>query len=113
MLNIVGIAFLVMILINFLLESILNFLNLRHLKQKASQLPSVFQNQIDPETYKKSMGYNFDSGRIDILEMAVSFLLIIYFVYFGGFEQIDSMARSSSPDGYYLPALIFGGTIFL
>ena len=113
MLNTVGIVFLILILINFLLETTLTFLNLRHLKQKAGHLPSVLRDRIDLETCNKSNRYNSDSGRFGILETVVSLLLIIYFVYFGGFERIDTLARNVDPEGYYVPALIFGASIFL
>jgi len=113
MLNVVGVTFLVMIILNYALEITLTLLNLRHLKKKAGDLPSVFRDQIDSETYKKSVRYNLDSGQFEILEMAVSFLLVVFFVYCGGFELVDRMARNVRPEGYYLPALFFGVTFFL
>ena len=113
MLNVVGVAFLVMIILNYALEITLTLLNLRHLKEKAGDLPSVFRDQIDSETYKKSARYNLESGQFEILEMAISFLLVVFFVYCGGFELVDRMARNVRPGGYYLPALVFGVTFFL
>ena len=113
MLNVVGVAFLVMIILNYSLEITLTLLNLRHLKEKAGDLPSTFRDQIDSETYKKSVRYNLESGQFEILEMAVSFLLVVFFVYCGGFELVDRMARGFRPEGYYLPALVFGVTFFL
>jgi len=113
MLNAVGITFLVLILLNFFLEAFLKLLNLRHLKQTAGSLPAVFQEYIDPETHEKTIRYNLDSGKFSFLEMVVSLLVIIYFVYWGGFDWIDQIARSSNPNGYYLPALIFGILFFL
>ena len=112
MFNAVGIIFLAMVIINLSLDIALNFFNIRHLKQKGGHLPAVFRDQIDQETYKKSINYNLDLGKFDILETVVSFLVVIYFVYLGGFERIDTMARIFSPNGYYLTALIFGLTVF-
>jgi len=113
MLNAVGIAFLIVIFVNFFLETMLSVLNLRYLKQNAGHLPSVLRDQIDLDTYNKSVRYNHDSGKFGMLETAVSLLLIIYFVYWGGFARIDALARTIDPGGYYLPALIFGVSIFL
>ncbi|HRR05584.1 MAG TPA: hypothetical protein P5325_02150, partial [Candidatus Woesebacteria bacterium] len=81
MLNAVGVTFLILILINFFLEAFLKLLNLRHLKQTAGRLPAVFQAYIDPETHEKTMRYNLESGKFSLLEMVVSLLVIIYFVY--------------------------------
>lgn len=113
MLNSIGITFLIMLVINFLLEISLNFLNLQHLKKEAKQLPLIFRDQIDPGTYKKTINYNLDYGKFYFLEISVSFLIIIYFVFLGGFAQIDSLARSFAPQGNYLSALIFGAIVFL
>ena len=113
MLNSIGITFLIMMVINFLLEITLNFLNLQHLKKKAGQLPLIFRDQIDLRTYEKTINYNFDYGKLYFLEISVSFLIIIYFVFLGGFAQIDSLARSFAPQGNYLSALIFGAIVFL
>jgi STE24 endopeptidase len=113
MLNAVGITFLVLVLLNFFLEAFLTFLNLGHLKQTAGSLPPVFQKYIDSETHKKTMRYNLDAGKFSFLEMVVSLLVIICFVYWGGFDWIDRIARSNNPNGYYLPALVFGVMFFL
>jgi STE24 endopeptidase len=113
MLNPVGVTFLVLILLNFFLETVLKLLNLRHLKQTAHSLPAVFQDFIDQATHEKTVHYNLDSGKFSFLEMTVSLLVIIFFVYWGGFDWIDRIARSSDPNGYYLPALIFVVVFFL
>lgn len=113
MLNAVGVTFLVLIILNYSLEITLTLLNLRHVKEKAGDLPSVFRDRIDSGTYEKSIGYNLESGKFELVEMAVSFLLVIFFVYWGGFELVDRAARGVRPEGYYVPALVFGVTFFL
>jgi len=113
MLNVVGIAFLIMIILNYSLEITLTLLNLRHLKEKAGDLPSVFRDKIDGDIYRKSVRYNCEYGQFDLLEIAVSFLLVVLLVYCGGFALIDCMARTIHPEGYYLPALLFGVTFFM
>jgi len=113
MLNVVGATFLVMIILNYSLEITLTILNLRHLKEKAGDLPSIFRDKIDGDTYRKSVHYNLESGQFELLEMAVSLLLVVFFVYCGGFELLDRMTRAIRPEGYYLPALVFAVTFFL
>jgi STE24 endopeptidase len=113
MLNVVGIVFLVLILINFLLGTALTVLNLRHLRGKAASLPAVFEPYVDVSTYQKSVAYNADAEKFGIAESVVSLLLIVFLVFGGGFLWIDAVARGVAPDGYYVPALIFGIAVFL
>ena len=113
MLNSIGIAFLILIITNFIIDTALTILNLRHLKKKAPSLPEVFQPYVDQDTYRKSIAYNADAERFGIVESIVSLLLLLLFVYGGGFNLIDTIARSFDPDGCYLPALAFGLGVFM
>lgn len=113
MLNAIGIVFLALVSLNVVVELILTILNLRHLKSKAGELPDVLREHIDEKTYHRSTAYNADLGRLEIVETAVSFVLIIYFVYGGGFARIDALARTIDSEGRYLAALVFGASIFL
>ena len=113
MLNSIGIAFLILITINFIIDTTLTILNLNHLKKKAQSLPDVFQRCVDQDTYRKSTAYNVDTERFGIVESIISLLLLLFFVYGGGFNYIDTAARSIRPDGYYLPAIAFGVGVFL
>lgn len=112
MLNSIGLIFLVLLIVNFVIDKTLTILNLRHLKQKARFLPAVFQDYIDQETYQRSIAYNSDEQKLGMGESVVSLLLILFLVYGGGFAWIDVMARSVSPQSYYIPALVFGIAIF-
>ena len=113
MLNTVGILFLILFCIAFFWDLILTWLNLRHMRKGEAALPEVFQAHIDARTYQKSIAYNRDSEQFGVIHGIAGAVLLIVLVYFGGFETIDRYARSFSPQGYYSPAFIFAGVLFL
>jgi len=112
-LNSVGIFFLTLLSLGISLDILLTLLNLNHIKKGAGNLPKVFQKTIDRETYQKIISYNAYSDRFGLIETGFSFLLLLYFVYFGGFKFIDGFARGIESGGYYLSALVFLGIIYL
>ncbi len=113
MLNSVGIAFLSLFFVIILMDATLTLLNLDYMKRGLGNLPKVFQDKIDLAVYRKSIDYNVDSDRFGLIGMGVSSLLLLYFIYFGGFELIDGFARNIQPGGYYLPALAFVAIVSL
>ncbi len=113
MFNVVGIAFLILIAINFIINTALTILNLHHLRAKAPFLPAPFKPYIDSETYRKSIAYNAEAEKFGVVESIVSLLFILFLVYGGGFAWIDGIARGAAQDGYYVSALVFGITIFM
>ena len=112
MLNFIGIIFLVLFLLTFCWDIILTVLNLRHMQRKGTALPAVFKKYIDENVYGRSVAYNKESERFGIIESIIDAILLIVLIYFGGFDFIDTYARSLFPEGYYVPALVFAGIIF-
>lgn len=93
----------------FLMETILDYLNAQKYKDP---IPNELTDVFDAEEYEKSQDYQKTNYNFGLLTSTFSFVLTICFLIFGGFEWIDSIARSFS-DNPILIALIFFGIIMI
>jgi len=95
------------LVIAFLVEVIVDILNLRHL---STTVPQEFTDVIDTAQYKRSQEYLKDNTYLQFVSSAINVAAIIAFIIFGGFEMVDAIARS-----FLLPSwmtgLIFAGLI--
>ena len=102
--------FILVILIgSYILELVLDFLNVRYLK---TDLPEEFEGYYDGEKYKKSQEYLRENTRFGMISDTIMTPIIIIFILVGGFNAVDRFARSfqlgSIPTG-----LIFAGVLIL
>lgn len=97
------------LLLEYILETVLDILNARRFDDP---VPEELQNLYDAAQYKKSQAYKKTNFRFGLFSSAVSLLLILGFLIFGGFAWVDGMAMGLS-DHPVLQALIFFGIIFL
>jgi STE24 endopeptidase len=102
--------FILVILIgSYVLELVLDFLNVRYLK---TDLPSEFEGYYDGEKYKKSQNYLRENTCFGMINDTIITPIIIIFILMGGFNAVDRFARSfqlgSIPTG-----LIFAGVLIL
>ena len=102
--------FILVILIgSYVLELVLDFLNVRYLK---TDLPEEFEGYYDGEKYKKSQEYLRENTRFGMISDTIMTPIIIIFILVGGFNAVDRFARSfqlgSIPTG-----LIFAGVLIL
>ncbi|MFT4833115.1 MAG: STE24 endopeptidase [Psychroserpens sp.] len=95
--------------VQFLLETILDYLNS---KRYQDPVPQELNDVFDTSEYEKSQQYKKTNYKFRLLTSTFSFILTIGFLIFGGFEWIDSIARSFS-DNPILIALIFFGIIMI
>ncbi len=93
----------------FILERILDYLNS---KRYQDPVPTELNDVFDPSEYEKSQQYKITNYKFGLITSTFSFLLTIGFLIFGGFEWIDSMARSFS-DNPIVIALVFFGIIMI
>ena len=93
----------------FILERILDYLNSRRYQDP---VPTELNDVFDPSEYEKSQQYKITNYKFGLITATYSFLLTIGFLIFGGFEWIDSMARSFS-DNPIVIALVFFGIIMI
>lgn len=94
---------------NYLFELLLEILNL---KQGKTPLPKEAEGIYDPEKYQKSMDYQWAQTKFGFLSGAISFVVSILFLAFGGFGWLDQLLQPSISDAS-LRALAFFGILFI
>jgi len=97
------------IVINFIKDKVLNALNAKHFNDN---LPDELADVYDKEDYKKSQAYKATNYRFGIWSSLFSLSLTLAFLFFDGFEYVDSLARSYSNQPILI-ALIFFGIIMI
>lgn len=107
--NLFLIIILVILIGDYLMELIVDILNVRHLK---TDLPEAFEDLYDADRYKKSQQYLKETTRFGILINSVMTPVIIAFILLGGFNLVDRFARSFDL-GMIPTGLIFAGTLML
>ncbi|WP_100615963.1 M48 family metallopeptidase [Confluentibacter citreus] len=97
------------IIISFIVDKILDALNARHFNDA---LPKDLQDVYDETEYKKSQNYKATNYRFGLITSTFSLVLTLAFLFFDGFEFVDTIARSIS-DNPIMIALIFFGIIMI
>jgi STE24 endopeptidase len=97
------------ILLSFLLELIVSILNLKALSPK---LPDEFEDIYDQENYAKSQQYTRETTKFSLTENSVTTIITLVFLLAGGFNLIDTYARSFG-HGEIITGLIFTGLLLL
>ena len=93
----------------YLLELIIDTLNVRHVK---TELPREFEGAYDAEKYRKSQEYLKENTRFGLITDSVMTPLTIAFILFGGFNIVDQFARGFGL-GHIPTGLVFAGLLML
>ena len=106
--NIYLIIILIALVGEFVLQSIVRYLNLRALD---TQLPDEFKDFYDEEKYSKSQEYTREQTKFGYVLSTFNIVLILAFIILGGFNYIDTFARgfNFSP---ILTGLMFFGVLY-
>lgn len=107
--NIYLVIILSVILIEFLLDFIVERLNLSHAK---GELPSEFEGFYDAEKYKLSQLYLRENTRFGLIKDTASTVITLFFILAGGFNFVDNIARSFNLSPI-TTGLIFTGILML
>lgn len=100
-------AILLILVVQYLVHQFLEYLNA---KRFGSELPPELSDVFDPEEYRRSQAYKKANHRFGMLTDGFALIVTLGFLWFGGFEGVDRLARSVS--GEPIPmALIFFGLI--
>ncbi len=99
----------VILVLQFIIETVLDYLNAQ---QFQDPVPEELQDVFDAEEYQKSQDYKRTNYRFGLLTSTFSLVLTLAFLIFGGFEWIDSIARSFT-DNAIIMALVFFGIIMI
>ena len=107
--NVYLIAVFVILLGKYLLDLIVEILNLRYLK---TTLPPEFVGYYDEDKYAASQRYLREKTRFGIIEDTFFTFVILTFIVVGGFNFVDEFARQFN-QGPIITALIFLSVLML
>ena len=105
--NVLFYIILFILVADFIIERWLDYLNRIKL---SAELPEELKDVYDAGQYKKSQEYKRVNDRFSLITSSFSFLLIIGMLLFGGFNLVDTWARSIT-EHPILVALIFFGIL--
>jgi STE24 endopeptidase len=107
--NIYLIIILAALILEFVLRSIVRYLNLKALKTK---LPDEFKGFYDEEKYKRSQEYTRANARFAYVISTVDIVLIVVFILVGGFNYVDVFVRGFDLFPILTGLLFFGALYF-
>lgn len=96
-------------MVNFILESILDFLNEKHFNDA---IPKELEDVYNQEEYKKSQEYKKENAKFGMYSAIFSLIITLLFLFFKGFAFVDHFARTYSNNEIVI-SLIFFGIILL
>ncbi|MDD3876417.1 MAG: M48 family metallopeptidase [Bacteroidales bacterium] len=100
-------AIIAIIIFDFLSEQFLSYLNNTYRKKP---LPEIGVGIYDEKEYTRSQKYEEDKYRFSTLDATLSFIIMLFFLSFGGFPFLDNIVRSLT-ENPILMALLFFGTL--
>ncbi|MCF8402232.1 MAG: M48 family peptidase, partial [Bacteroidales bacterium] len=93
------------IVFNFILELVLDYLNQ---KNWSDQLPAELKGFYNEDKYKKSQQYFRAKQRFSILTGSLSFIAMIVMLILGGFAWLDDFVRQYTSNPILMALLFFG-----
>ncbi len=97
------------IVIKFLFDTFLDFLNSRHYDDP---IPKELDGIYNDEEYEKSQRYKKTNYKFSMLASGFSIVLTILFFMFDGFAYVDSIARNFSDNSIIIGLIFFGIILF-
>lgn len=100
---------LALIVFNFLLESVLDYLNYTKFD---TEIPDRLEGVYDESEYEKSQSYKKDKFKFGLLQSSFSLIVILIFLSIDGFKILNDIA-SQYAEHSILVSLLFFGILFL
>ncbi len=97
------------IVLDFLFENYLDYLNTTRMSKK---LPEEVKGIYDEEKYKKQQAYQRENQRFGMVSGTFSFLIILAMFLFYGFAYVDSLVWSITDNAIVAALLFFGILMF-
>ncbi|UCD88390.1 MAG: M48 family metallopeptidase [Desulfobacterales bacterium] len=107
--NIYLVIILFVIVGNYLLDVVVETVNIRHAK---TDLPEEYQGYYDAERYKTAQNYLMENTRFELITHTITTPMMIGFILIGGFNFVDQFARSFGL-GPIPTGLFFAGILLL
>ena len=102
--NTVFIIIITIILLEFIFDKSLDFLNLKNLSPK---LPKEAEGIYDEEKYRKSQEYYKVNHNFSMLTSAISLIALLLFLFFNGFAYADSFVRQYAGNPIFMALFFF------
>lgn len=102
--EIILIIILSLVTVDFILEQILDFLNLKHQK---TILPKELIGIYEEKKYLRSLAYQKDQGKLAFISGTIGFILIFTLLLSGGIGFLDTILRSKITNLNWLPLVYF------
>ncbi|TXN35159.1 M48 family metallopeptidase [Flagellimonas hymeniacidonis] len=99
----------IILVVQYLIHQLLEYLNAKRFK---SNVPAELNDVFDDTEYQKSQQYKKANYQFGLFSDGFSLLLTLCFLFFGGFEWIDTITRSITESTIPM-ALVFFGFIML
>ncbi|MCF6296724.1 MAG: M48 family metallopeptidase [Flavobacteriaceae bacterium] len=93
------------IIIDFLIDKYISFLNAKHFNDK---IPIELSDVYNEDEYYKSQAYKKENYKFSLYTSSFTILLTLAFFWFKGFSWIDKIARNISDNEIVISLLFFG-----
>lgn len=97
------------ILIKYLFDTYLDYLNAKHFNDA---IPLELEGIYNEEEYKKSQAYKKENHKFSIIVSSFSIVTTLLFFIFDGFAFVDAIARNISNNLIIITLLFFGMIVF-
>ena len=103
--NTIFYLFIGFIILEFLVEKYLEWLNAKHFNDK---VPDELTDVYDAEKYKQSQAYKTVNYKFERLTSVLSFTVILIFLFLNGFAWLDEKVSAVTTSNFWQPLLFFG-----
>lgn len=103
--NIIFYLIIIILVLSFVLERILDTLNLKSL---SPELPALVADRYDKEKYAKSQIYEKETSKFGLIVSSFNFILILIFIIVGGFGWLNDLVLGISGSAILQALLFFG-----
>jgi STE24 endopeptidase len=93
------------IVIDFIFDRLIDYLNA---SKWSNQLPDELKGIYEEEKYRKSQDYQRENMRLGLITSSLSFILILAFLFMGGFGLLDDLVRQYTLHPILMALLFFG-----
>lgn len=106
--NTFSIVFLTVLIAGVIVQAMLLFRHLRHVRRHADRVPEQFQDRVSPEEHRKAAAYTVSKSRTAAVELFFGAIILLAWTLGGGLDLLDAWWR-----GLELPWLWTGVAFIL
>ncbi|MDO9261438.1 MAG: M48 family metallopeptidase [Flavobacteriaceae bacterium] len=90
---------------NFIFDKCIDYLNFKHF---TDEIPAELKDVYDETQYLKSQHYKKETYHFSLLISAISFVVMLLFLWMEGFASVDKLARNLTTNNILISLLFFG-----